>query len=39
MKQPKYLTTADKKVVIVYDNIDEAPIHSATPFREYKKFI
>ena len=36
MKQPKYLTTADKKVVIVYDNIDEAPIHSATPLENIK---
>ena len=37
MKQPKYLTTADKKVVIVYDNIDEAPIHSATPLENIKR--
>ena len=36
MKQPKYLTTADKKVVIIYDNIDEAPIHSATPLENIK---
>ena len=36
MKQPKYLTTADKKVVIVYDNIDEAPIHSTTPLDNIK---
>ena len=36
MKEPKYLTTADKKVVLVYDNIDEAPIHSATPLENIK---
>ena len=39
MKQPKYLTTADKKVVIVYDNIDEAPIHSATPLENIKVYL
>lgn len=30
MKEPRYLETADKKVVLVYDSIDDAPIHSAT---------
>lgn len=36
MKEPKYLTTADKKVVLVYDNIDESPIHKDTPLENIK---
>ena len=36
MKEPKYLTTSDKKVVLVYDNIDEAPIHPDTVLENIK---
>ena len=31
MKEPKYLTTSDKKIVLVYDTINHAPIHPDTP--------
>lgn len=36
MTEPKYLTTSDNKIVIVYDTIDDAPIHPNTSLENIK---